>query len=90
MTEVAGALARHALIVCALLALPALGVAAAVGLAVALLQAATQVQEQTVALLPKLVVTGTVIALGGGFAMAAVAALFHDAISAVPLLVGSP
>lgn len=90
MTDVADALARHALIVCALLALPTLGVAAAVGLAVALLQAATQVQEQTVALLPKLVVTGAVIALGGGFAMTAVAALFHDAVHAVPLLVGAP
>ncbi|TAM72918.1 flagellar biosynthetic protein FliQ [bacterium] len=90
MTEIADALARHALMVCALLALPALGVAAAVGLAVALLQAATQVQEQTVALLPKLVATGAIVALGGGFAMAAIAALFHDAVRAVPLLVGAP
>lgn len=90
MSEVADALARHALIVCAILALPTLAAAAAVGLAVALLQAATQVQEQTVALLPKMVAAATIVALGGGFGMAAIAALFRDAIHAIPLLVGAP
>ncbi|MDE2572963.1 MAG: flagellar biosynthetic protein FliQ [bacterium] len=90
MSEVADVLARHALIVCAVLALPSLAVCACVGLAVALLQAATQVQEQTVALLPKMIAAGVVVAVGGGFAMSAVAALFHDALGAIPLLVGSP
>jgi len=90
MIDIADALARHALVMCAILALPPLGIAATVGLAVALVQAATQVQEQTVALLPKMMAAGAVVALGGGFAMAAIAALFHDAVRAIPLLVGAP
>ncbi|HVA36984.1 MAG TPA: flagellar biosynthetic protein FliQ [Candidatus Dormibacteraeota bacterium] len=90
MTEIADGLARHALVICALLALPTLAVSATVGLAVALLQAATQVQEQTIAMLPKLIAAGTIVALGGGFGLEAVAALFHDALHAIPLLVSAP
>jgi len=49
-------LLHEALIVTAVLTLPVLGLATLVGLAVAIVQAATQVQEQTLSLLPKIVV----------------------------------
>jgi type III secretion HrpO family protein len=57
--------ARQALILAALISLPVIGVAAIVGLVVAALQAATQIQDPTIAHLPRVVaVTATVAVLG--------------------------
>lgn len=80
-------LVREALVLTALLCLPLLVLVTAVGTTVAVLQAATQVQEQTLTLLPKLLVAGLVTALGGGFALRACAALFCDAVVALPQIV---
>jgi len=74
-------LLRESLIVAGLLCLPILTVATAVGTLVAVLQAATQVQEQTLSLLPKLLAVGITIALFGGFAMHLCSGLFTDAVS---------
>ncbi len=81
------ALVREALVVVALLCLPVLAVATAVGTAVAVLQAATQVQEQTLTLLPKMLAVGATIAAFGSFAFGLCAALFADVIQALPALV---
>ncbi len=51
-------LLRETLLVAAMLCLPVLCVATLVGTAVAVFQAATQVQEQTLSLLPKLIAVG--------------------------------
>jgi flagellar biosynthetic protein FliQ len=57
--------ARQALILSALVSLPVIGVAAIVGLVVAAFQAATQIQDPTLAHLPRVVaVTVTVVLLG--------------------------
>ncbi len=48
-------LARGALLLAVKLALPALGAAVIVGLIVSILQAATQVQEQSLSFVPRLV-----------------------------------
>jgi flagellar biosynthetic protein FliQ len=80
-------LLHEALIVTAILTLPILGLATLVGLAVAILQAATQVQEQTLSLLPKILVVGTVVALGGGFGIRLCASLMLDAVAQIPNLV---
>jgi type III secretion HrpO family protein len=57
--------ARQALILAALVSLPVIGVAAIVGLLVAALQAATQIQDPTIAHLPRVVaVTATIAVLG--------------------------
>ena len=53
----------------------------------AIAQAATQVQEQTLTLLPKVVAVGAFVALAGPFAMHLCARLFNDAVSAIPALV---
>jgi flagellar biosynthetic protein FliQ len=80
-------LLRDALVVTALLTLPVLAVATVVGAVVAILQAATQVQEQTLTMLPKIVAVGTVIVVFGRFGMMLCAQLFHEVVVRMPLLV---
>lgn len=80
-------LLRDALLVTALLTLPVLVAATIVGATVAILQAATQVQEQTLTMLPKILVVGAVLVLGGRFGIELCAQLFREVIAAVPLLV---
>ncbi len=79
-------LVREALVVTAVLALPVLVAGAAVGAAVAILQAATQVQEQTLTMLPKLLAVGAVVALGGRFGMALCAQLLRDVMAHIVAL----
>lgn len=82
-------LLRETLLVAAMLCLPVLCVATLVGTAVAVFQAATQVQEQTLSLLPKLIAVGITVAVFGGFAMHVCAGLFTDVLSQLPALVGA-
>lgn len=81
-----GGILHDALITTAVIALPMLGVASLVGMLVAVLQAATQVQEQTLTLLPKIVAIGTLVAIFGEAAMRLLAALFDRALAAIPAL----
>ena len=81
------ALLRETMVLCAVLSLPVLVIAALVGTAIAIVQAATQVQEQTLTLLPKVAAVGLLVAIFGAFGMHACAQLFHDAIVAIPALV---
>ena len=80
-------LLRDALIVTALLTLPVLLAATAVGAGVAVLQAATQVQEQTLTMLPKVVAVGAMIVLFGRFGMELCARLFGEVVARIPQLV---
>lgn len=80
------ALLHDALVTTAIIALPMLGVAALVGTAVAVVQAATQVQEQTLTLLPKIVAVGLMVAFFGAAAMHLLGALFERALAAIPAL----
>jgi flagellar biosynthetic protein FliQ len=79
-------LLREMLVVTALLSLPVVTIAAIVGAAIAIVQAATQVQEQTITLLPKMLAVGIAIALFGSAAMHLCAKLFGDALASVPAL----
>jgi flagellar biosynthesis protein FliQ len=79
-------LMHDALVTTAAISLPMLGIAAIVGTAIAVVQAATQVQEQTLTLLPKIVAVGLTAALFGGPAMRLLAALFDHALAAIPAL----
>jgi len=81
-------LLHDALITTAAIALPMLTVAAVVGTAVAVLQAATQVQEQTLTLLPKIVAIGLTVAFFGAPALRLLGALFDRALAAFPALLG--
>ncbi len=73
-------LIREALIVTAVLSIPILLLATTVGTIVAIVQAATQVQEQTLTLLPKVLAVGIAIALFGRFGMSLCEQLFYQAI----------
>ena len=79
-------LLRDALIVTAVLALPVLVAATAVGACVAVLQAATQVQEQTLTMLPKGVAVGAMIVLFGRCGMELCARLFGEVVMRIPQL----
>ena len=81
------ALLRDALVTTAAVSLPVLGVAALVGTIVAVIQAATQVQEQTLTLLPKIVAIGVMVAAFGAVGMRLLVDLFERAMVAIPLLV---
>ncbi len=79
-------LLREAMLLAAMLCVPVLVVAALVGAVVAVAQAATQVQEQTLTLLPKVIAVSMTIALFGTFGMRACAGLFRDALAAIPTM----
>ncbi len=79
-------LLRETMLLAAMLCVPVLAVAAVVGAAVAVAQAATQVQEQTLTLLPKVIAVALTVVLFGGFAMHACARLFADAVAAIPAM----
>ncbi|MBC5816662.1 MAG: flagellar biosynthetic protein FliQ [Candidatus Eremiobacteraeota bacterium] len=80
-------LLRESLVVAAVLCVPVLLIATAVGTIIAVLQAATQVQEQTLSLLPKLLAVGFSIAIFGAFGMRLCAGLFTDALRQLPGIV---
>ncbi|MGA8575080.1 MAG: flagellar biosynthetic protein FliQ [Candidatus Cybelea sp.] len=84
--DVLDGLLHDALITTATIALPMLGVAALVGTAIAVVQAATQVQEQTLPLLPKILAVGVMVAVFGPTAMHLLAALFDRAVAAIPTI----
>lgn len=62
-------LGREALVMVLLLGGPALLVSVLVGSTVALFQAVTQIHDQTLTFLPKLLLVGTVLALSSGWMM---------------------
>jgi flagellar biosynthesis protein FliQ len=88
--DVLDGLLHDALLTTATIALPVLGVAAVIGTVVAVMQAATQVQEQTLTLLPKIVAVGLMIAVFGEHAMRLLEALFQRALAAIPALASGP
>ncbi len=79
-------LLHDALLTTSVIALPMLAVAALVGTAVAVVQAATQVQEQTLTLLPKILAVGLTVAVFGGAGMQLLVTLFERALAAIPSL----
>lgn len=81
------ALLRETLVDTAVLCLPVLAVATAIGAAVAVFQAATQIQEQTLSLLPKLLGVGLVVAAAGSFGMHLCAGLFSEVIAQLNAIV---
>jgi flagellar biosynthetic protein FliQ len=61
----------------------------AVGLVVSIIQAATSIQEQTLSFIPKIVVTGIVIAVGGPWMMDQLVGYTRQLFESIPTLVGS-
>ena len=70
-----------------LVSAPALGASLAVGLGVGLLQAVTQVQEQTLSFVPKLVAVAVVLVVSGGWMSAELVRFTTGLWTAIPTLV---
>jgi flagellar biosynthesis protein FliQ len=77
-------LGREALLLALLVSAPPLGAALVVALAVGVLQAATQVQEPALAVVPRLVAVIAALALAGPWIGARVVRFAADCLSLVP------
>lgn len=70
-----------------LVSAPALVASLTVGLGVGLLQAVTQVQEQTLSFVPKLVAVAIVLVMAGGWMQAELVRFTAELWQAIPLVV---
>lgn len=64
------------------------GPSLAVGLLVSMFQAATQINEQTLSFLPRLLITLSTIMVAGGWLLGKFMDLFRGLILQIPLLIG--
>jgi flagellar biosynthetic protein FliQ len=70
------------------IAMPLLLIGLAIGLVVSVFQAVTQIQEQTLSFIPKVVATAAVIVVGGPWMLDQLLAYTTELYSAIPRLVG--
>lgn len=85
-TQVALSLATQAMITAAKIAAPILLSTMAVGLLVSLFQAVTQINEMTLTFVPKVLVVGLVIAVGGHWMLDQFIAFVHQLFTELPEL----
>jgi flagellar biosynthetic protein FliQ len=78
------ALGREAIFVALICAAPVLLLSMAVGLTISLFQAITQIQEQTLAFIPKIVVSGLAILFFGPFILAMLTDFTSRVFSSIP------
>jgi flagellar biosynthetic protein FliQ len=71
-----------------LVAMPLLLVALVVGLAVSVFQAVTQIQEQTLSFIPKIVAMGVTLVVGGPWMLNQVVTYTERLYGSIPTLVG--
>jgi len=81
-------LGREALTLLLTVALPVLGSVLAVGLAVSIFQAVTQIHEATLAFVPKLVAAIAVFAIAGPWMLTTLVDYLRRTIEAIPSVVG--
>jgi flagellar biosynthesis protein FliQ len=81
-------LAMQALIVALKVSMPFLLAGLVVGLAVSVFQAVTQIQEQTLSFIPKILVTGAVMAIGGPWMLGQMIAYTEALYTSIPSMVG--
>jgi flagellar biosynthetic protein FliQ len=82
-------IAIQAILLATKLAGPILLVSLAIGLGVGLLQSATQVQEQTLTFVPKLVGISLVIVIAGNWMLAQIIGFTHNLFQMVPHLINA-
>jgi len=69
-------------------AMPMLGVALVLGLVVSIVQAVTQIQEQTLSFIPKIIGLAVVLVVGGPWMLGQVVSYTQELYSSIPSLVG--
>ena len=78
----------RALEITLMLAAPMLLVALAVGLLVGVFQAATQINEQTLSFIPKLIAMATTLAFAGPWMLKLIVGYTRELFESIPMLVG--
>ncbi len=81
-------LARHTLLVTAMIAAPLLLVALIAGLVIGMLQAATQIHEATLSFIPKLLLLVLTLFAVGPWMLRMLIDFTHDLYTSIPTLVG--
>ena len=81
-------LAMQALIVALKVSMPFLLAGLVVGLVVSVFQAVTQIQEQTLSFIPKILVTGAVMAFAGPWMLEQMLAYTQQLYLSIPSMVG--
>lgn len=81
-------LGQRTLEIAALLSAPMLAAMLIVGLLVGLFQAATQINEQTLAFVPKLIVAVLVLVAGGGWMLEILTDFTERLIRSIPTMIG--
>jgi flagellar biosynthetic protein FliQ len=81
-------LGQQALEVTLLLSAPLLGAALVTGLAVSILQAATQINEMTLSFIPKLLAMAAVLVLAGPWMLTLMVDFMQRLYGAIPSMVG--
>jgi flagellar biosynthetic protein FliQ len=81
-------LAVEALTLTLKISMPFLLAALVVGLLVSVFQAVTQIQEMTLSFIPKILVTGAVIAIGGPWMLDLLVGYTRDLLTDIPAIVG--
>lgn len=79
---------RQALEVTVLLSAPVLLASLAVGLLIAMFQAATQINEMTLSFVPKLMVVAAVLAIGGPWMLRQITGFTTKLMENIPYLIG--
>ncbi len=86
--ETVMALAQHALTVTTMLAAPLLIAALVAGLAVGMIQAATQINEMTLSFIPKLLVLVATLFIAGPWMLKLIVSYTHQLFESIPSLIG--
>jgi flagellar biosynthesis protein FliQ len=86
--DVVISLATQALSLALKLSLPLLGVGLLVGVVISILQAVTQIQEQTLSFIPKVVAMAAVLVIGGPWMLNQLLSYTADLWSSIPNMVG--
>lgn len=79
---------RHAMEVTLMIAAPMLLVALIIGLVVSIFQAATQINEQTLSFIPKLVGIFVALVVAGPWMLSVMLDYMREVFNGIPLLVG--
>jgi flagellar biosynthetic protein FliQ len=78
----------HALMITLMLAAPMLLVALVVGLLVGVFQAATQINEQTLSFIPKLLAMAATLAFAGPWMLKLIVGYTRELFESIPMLIG--
>jgi flagellar biosynthetic protein FliQ len=86
--DVVVSLATQAMSLALKLSLPLLGVGLLVGVVISIIQAVTQIQEQTLSFIPKVLAMAAVLVIGGPWMLNQLLSYTADLWSSIPNMVG--